>query len=132
MNCTVLDFETYYDRQYGLKGMSIPEYVHDHRFHVQGLAIRWHSGETQFRVDVECVLGELRQRFGDELEKTTVVGHHTQFDLYILSHRYGIRPPPFHRYHAARTPGSRSPGPKQWPECCARCFSQALRPAGQG
>ena len=27
MNCTVLDFETYFDEQYSLKRLSIPEYV---------------------------------------------------------------------------------------------------------
>ena len=92
MNCTVLDFETYYDKQYSLNGKSIPEYVYDARFRVHGVAIHWPSGESQFRVDVERALDELRHRFGEDLETTTVLGHHLQFDLYILNHLYGIRP----------------------------------------
>ena len=92
MNCTVLDLETYYDRTYSLKRLSIPEYVHDPRFRVHGIAIRWPNGDAEFRTDLDVALAELRGRFGDRLERTTVVGHHLQFDLYALNHRYDLRP----------------------------------------
>ena len=95
MNCTVLDLETYYDRQYSLTRLSIPEYVHDPRFRVHGIAIRWPNGEAEFRTDVDAALDELRRRSGDRLERTTIVGHHLQFDLYALNHCYGLRPAHF-------------------------------------
>jgi DNA polymerase bacteriophage-type len=92
MNLTVLDFETYYDAKYSLKKLSIPEYVHDPRFHVHGLAIRRPDGATEFVVDVPSALRRLQAEFGPDLERTIVVCHNAQFDLYILNHRYGIRP----------------------------------------
>ncbi len=95
MNCTVLDFETYFDRQFNLNKLSIPEYVHDPRFRVHGIAIRLPSGDTQFRVDVDDALGDLRNRFGKEFERTIVLGHHLHFDLFILNHLYDLRPKHF-------------------------------------
>ena len=92
MNLTILDFETYYEQHFSLKKLSIPEYVHDPRFHVHGLAIRWPDGKAEFRVDVGTALVELQARFGRDLEGTTVAGHHLQFDFYILNHVYDIRP----------------------------------------
>ncbi len=92
MNFTVLDFETYFDNNYSLKKLTIPEYVFDPRFHVHGLAIRSPDGCTTFRADVERALEELPQRFGKQLERTTVVCHHAHFDFYILNHLYGLRP----------------------------------------
>lgn len=38
MNAIVIDFETYFDASYTLKKLSIAEYVHDPRFHVQATA----------------------------------------------------------------------------------------------
>ena len=92
MNCTVVDLETYFDRQFSLKRLSIPEYVHDPRFRVHGIAIRGPSGQAEFRTDMEAAVEELRTRFGNDLEKTTIVGHHLQFDLYVLNHLFGLRP----------------------------------------
>jgi DNA polymerase len=92
MNVTILDFETYFDLGFSLKKLSIPEYVHDPRFRVHGLAVRWPDGRAEFRADVDAVLRELQDRFGEMLHDTTVVGHHLQFDFYILNHRYNIRP----------------------------------------
>lgn len=92
MNILVLDFETYYDRSFSLKKQTIPEYVADPRFHVHGLAIRLPDGNPTFRTDVACSLDDLRRRFGEHLERTTVVSHHAHFDGYILKHRFGLCP----------------------------------------
>src|SRR5690242_9169822 len=92
MNTLVIDLETYYAAKYSLRELSIPEYVHDSRFHVHGVALSWPDGHTEFRTDVEAALGDLQATFGIELERTTVVCHHAAFDLYLLNHRYGIRP----------------------------------------
>jgi len=91
MNITVLDFETYFDAAYSLRNLSIPEYVHDPRFRVHGLAIRWPDGRTDF-VNAGEGIRDLQPAFGNELERTTVVCHHAHFDLYVLAHRFGIHP----------------------------------------
>jgi DNA polymerase bacteriophage-type len=92
MNITVLDFETYYDHDFSLKKLTIPQYVHDPRFHVHGVAIYWPEGHSEFRTDVTTALAELQARFGPDLVGTTIVCHHAHFDLYILNHKYGIKP----------------------------------------
>ena len=93
MNTTILDFETYYDSKskYGLTTLTIPEYVHDPRFHVHGLATRRPDGRTEFRTDVRECLAELQEAFGSEFEQTIIVCHNAMFDLYILNHIYGLR-----------------------------------------
>ena len=62
-----LDFETYYDDTFSLKKMTTPEYVHDPRFHVHGLAVHHPDGRAEFRSDVAVVLGELADAHGDGL-----------------------------------------------------------------
>ncbi|MGD0088656.1 MAG: DNA polymerase [Planctomycetota bacterium] len=90
MNVLTLDFETYFDTKFSLKRLTIPEYVHDPRFHVHGLAIRWPDGRTEFRVDVPEAIAELQRQFGPRLERVTVVFHNAYFDMYVLRHRYGL------------------------------------------
>jgi DNA polymerase len=92
MNILILDFETYFDAAYSLRKLSIPEYVHDPRFHVHGLAVGWPDGRREFRTDAKSALQELQAQFGRGLQRTTVVCHHAHFDLYVLCHRFGIRP----------------------------------------
>jgi DNA polymerase len=89
----VLDFETYFDRQYSLRRMSIPEYIHDARFDVQGLAVRHPTGRAEFRPDVQAALGELTDQYGPRLEQVTVVMHNAYFDAAVLAWRYGLQPP---------------------------------------
>jgi hypothetical protein len=40
MNLVVLDFETYYDREYSLSKITTEEYIRDERFEAIGVAIR--------------------------------------------------------------------------------------------
>jgi DNA polymerase bacteriophage-type len=88
----VIDFETYFDQAYSLKKLTIPEYVHDARFKMHGIAI-WRPGrKSEFRADAAAAITELQAEFGQDLERTTVVCHHAQFDLYILNHLYSVRP----------------------------------------
>ena len=88
----VLDFESYFDAAYSLQKLTIPEYVHDARFFVHGLAIRRPSGGCEFRDDVEDALKELRGEFGERLERVTVAAHNTLFDGYVLAKRFDLRP----------------------------------------
>ena len=95
MNLLVLDFETYFDAAYSLRKLTIPQYVHDPRFCVHGLAILHPDARVEFRADVREALGELQAAYGPELERVTVVCHHAHFDLYILNHKFGVRPKHF-------------------------------------
>lgn len=90
MKALTLDLETYYDSKYSLSRLTIAEYVHDPRFHVHGLAIRWPDGRTEFRADVPAALKELQTAFGTRLERVTTVFHNAYFDMYVLRHRFGI------------------------------------------
>ncbi|MEX2217060.1 MAG: DNA polymerase [Phycisphaeraceae bacterium] len=91
----MLDLETYFDKNYSLKKISTPEYVHDARFHVHGLAVRYPNGKAEFKTDVPGALKELQEQYGQDLEQATVVCHNAAFDLYVLNHCYGIRPKQF-------------------------------------
>lgn len=88
----ILDFETYFDTEYTLASLTIPEYVHDPRFHVHGLAIREPDGTCRFETDVPSAFHNLQARYGRALERCTVVCHNAAFDGYVLAHRYGIVP----------------------------------------
>jgi DNA polymerase len=91
MNSLTLDFETFYDKTYSLKKLTIAEYVHDPRFRVHGLAIRYPDGRAEFRTDVAIVLAELQAAYGECLERITVVFQNAYFDAYILNHRFGLK-----------------------------------------
>jgi len=95
MNTVALEFKTYVDDQFSLRNLSIAEYVHDPRFAVHGLALRQPGGDAEWHQDVPGTLKKLQQRFGVDLAEVTVVGHHLHLGLYILNHRYGIRPKHF-------------------------------------
>lgn len=88
----VLDFETYFDKDYSLKNLSIPLYVLDPRFHVHGLAVRKPDGHLEFRTDVEECLDQLRASYGQNLEAVTVAAHNLHFDGFILANRYDLFP----------------------------------------
>ena len=52
-NLITLDFETYYDKEYGLKKFTTEEYIRDERFEVIGVAVKdrgvtkWFTGTHQ-------------------------------------------------------------------------------------
>ncbi len=88
----VLDLETYYDKAYSLRKMTISEYVADARFKIHGLAIRYPDGRCEYRTDVSAAMRELQIKFGEKFERAIVVCHNGYFDLYVLNHKFDIRP----------------------------------------
>jgi DNA polymerase I-like protein with 3'-5' exonuclease and polymerase domains len=83
-----LDFETYYDDQYSLRKISIPEYILDPRFEVQMCATRLDNGE-------DCIVdGPSFGKFIKNIDPdtTTVVAFNALFDCSILAWRYGFVP----------------------------------------
>lgn len=103
MKLLALDFEGYYDKDVTLKKLNIMEYVNHPKFKITGVA-------TQF-IDLDNLEAEKLKIFmgvnsadwysEDEVqdhlesidwEDTAVLCHHTDFDAYILSQKYGIKP----------------------------------------
>lgn len=87
----IADIECYFDKEFNLSKLSMPEYVMDGRFHVHGLAVIHPDGKSEFCTDVAALLRELQQRFGENLERVVVVMHNAAFDYSVLYHRYGLK-----------------------------------------
>ena len=86
----IIDIETYFDRAYSLRQLSLQEYINDARFHIHGIAVLHPDGRGEFRGDVERLLSELRAEYGRRLEKVVVVMHNAYFDYAVLHWSYGI------------------------------------------
>ena len=87
----VLDFETAWDRkEYTLSKLTTEQYIRDPRFKAWGAAWRWYgSKETPQWVSATDL-----QKFFDSIDwsTTAVLAHNAQFDVSILSWRYGHVP----------------------------------------
>src|SRR5215207_2648826 len=93
MSYLVLDFETYYDKEYSLRKMSPVEYLLDPRFEVIGCAVittedengypHWLDGEH-----LRAYLTGLRRNN----DKLVVISHNALFDMCILAWHYGVVP----------------------------------------
>lgn len=93
----VLDFETYFTSKYTLSKMSTYEYVTDSRFQELGLAcLRVRPGcpdpVPDFDHDTDAVLSWLKDEYGKDLERCTVVMQNAKFDALILKLYHGFVP----------------------------------------
>lgn len=96
-----LDFETYHDKDYSLKDMSIVEYVCDPRFALTGLG--GFISKQPFDDPENCrffdpssigsAIAMLQDHYGDNLDGCTIVGQNLMFDCMILCEKFGIIPP---------------------------------------
>jgi DNA polymerase len=86
-NPVILDFETYFDKDYTLRKMSSPEFILDKRFKVHGLAVD--DGRKQ-----DFLAPKLIPPFLKALVKSgrPVVVHNGFFDLGILAWHYKVQP----------------------------------------
>lgn len=89
----VLDFETYFDKDYSLSKLSTVEYVRDPRFEVMGMGV-WCSAAQSLTPDFLDPAGTklFLDSTSDLMDSYTIVGQHLQFDALILRERYGITP----------------------------------------
>jgi DNA polymerase len=78
----VVDFETYYDSDYTLKKLTIPQYVLDPRFQIIGMGLKlgnkpaqWFSGDLTYMLMVARMVPWARSR---------AIMHHAFFDAAIL------------------------------------------------
>lgn len=83
-----VDFETYFDTDYTLKKMSTSEYIRDPRFKAQMVGIKIGNKATKWygAKKVKAALQAINWA------THSVLCHNVQFDGFILSHHYGIKP----------------------------------------
>jgi DNA polymerase I-like protein with 3'-5' exonuclease and polymerase domains len=83
-----LDFETYFSKDYTLRKLSTSEYVRDERFKTQCVGIKIGTGNVLWIPDkhVEDAIRSI------DWTSHALLAHHTQFDGFVLSDRYGCTP----------------------------------------
>jgi DNA polymerase len=88
-NLITIDFETYYDKEYGLKKFTTEQYIRDEKFEVIGVAVK-DKGVTKWFTGTH----EETKAFLDsyEMDKHFVLGHNNRFDAAILSWIFDIHP----------------------------------------
>ncbi len=85
---TTADFETFYSSEYGLKKLTTEAYVRDPRFEVTGVGVQIGRGEPVWLEEWDFKKWAKTVNWA----RCAVVAHHAQFDAFILSELYGIRP----------------------------------------
>lgn len=85
----VLDFETYYDKDYTLRKLSTSEYVRDKRFEALSCAVKL-IAPGKLPTTVVLFGKKDIQKYLDNIDwpKATLLCHHTHFDGLILSHHF--------------------------------------------
>lgn len=87
MNYLVLDFETAWSSKdkFGLKYMSLAEYVNDPRFKIFGMASKWlPDGQSQWRGNRPFPLMNW--------SNTIIIAHNAKFEAAILRWKFGVHP----------------------------------------
>jgi DNA polymerase len=88
-NLITIDFETYYDKEYGLKKFTTEEYIRDEKFEVIGVAVK-DKGVTKW---VSGTYDEIKSFLDSyNMHEHFVLGHNMKFDAAILSWHYDIHP----------------------------------------
>ena len=88
-NLITIDFETYYDKEYGLKKFTTEEYIRDEKFEVIGVAVK-DKGITKW---VSGTYDEIKSFLDSyNMHEHFVLGHNMKFDAAILSWHFDIHP----------------------------------------
>ena len=88
-NLITIDFETYYDKDYGLKKFTTEEYIRDEKFEVIGVAVK-DKGVTKWFTGTHAETKAFLDTY--EMHKHFVLGHNMRFDAAILSWHFDIHP----------------------------------------
>ena len=93
-----IDFETYFDKDYTLKGkkLSLIEYVRDDRFDFTGVGCRINDScppNFIFKPYVKAAINFLQREYGKNFEKVTVIIQNAKFDALVLKEKFNINPP---------------------------------------
>jgi DNA polymerase len=90
MNIIVVDFETYYSQEYGLKKLTTEEYIRDPRFEVIGVAVQVNAGEPVWFSGTHVDLHQFLASY--DWEHSLALAHNAPFDGAILNWVFGIKP----------------------------------------
>lgn len=97
----VIDFETYYDKDYSLSKITTEEYIRDPRFQIIGFGIRYplrrddEYTDPEFSPNTTWFSASSKQEYVSALEHLRdyhVISHNAMFDMGILSMYLGIKP----------------------------------------
>jgi DNA polymerase I-like protein with 3'-5' exonuclease and polymerase domains len=88
-NLITIDFETYYDKEYGLKKFTTEEYIRDERFEVIGVAVK-DRGITKWFTGTHAETKAFLDSYN--MHEHFVLGHNMRFDASILSWHFDIHP----------------------------------------
>ena len=99
MDLLVIDFETYYSKEYGLNKLTTEEYIRDPRFQVIGVAVKVVSKDN-YHQDEDSVptwfSGTKKQtaKFLAQFDwaNSAALAHNAMFDMAILNWHFGIKP----------------------------------------
>lgn len=86
----VIDFETHYSTEYSLTRMTTEEYVRNEQFQALCLGVMDYNSKLSFVIEgPQRVKTWLQEQ---DWSKTVVICHHAQFDCFILSQIYSVKP----------------------------------------
>jgi len=88
-NLITIDFETYYDKEYGLKKFTTEQYIRDEKFEVIGVAVK-DKGVTKWFTGTHAETKDFLDSYN--MHEHFVLGHNMRFDASILSWIFDIHP----------------------------------------
>ena len=86
----VLDFETYYSRDFSLSKLTTEEYIRSPEFEVIGVSVKLDDEPAVWCAGDDLEVFAFLQKF--PWDKSLAVAHNAMFDMAILSWKYGIKP----------------------------------------
>jgi len=89
-NLITIDFETYYDKTYGLRKYTTEEYIRDPQFETIGVAVKEFNKEPQWFSGTHSEIKSFLDSFN--MQDKFVLGHNMRFDAAILNWIFDINP----------------------------------------
>ena len=86
----VVDFETYYDKDYSLSKITTEEYIRCDKFECIGVSIKVGSQPSKFYREEQGL--EIIRNLTKMLPRSPFISHNNTFDMGILGLRYNIHP----------------------------------------
>ena len=86
----VVDFETYYDKEYSLSKITTEEYIRCDKFECIGVSIKVGSQPSRFYREEQGL--EIIRNLTKMLPRSPFISHNNTFDMGILGLRYNIHP----------------------------------------
>lgn len=89
-NLLTIDYESYYDDDYGFSKLTTEEYVRDYRWQTMGVSIKRNDEPTLFFSGTEEDIARVLHSY--DIPNNSVVMHNARFDAAVLHWRFGIKP----------------------------------------